>query len=118
MILTRTVPSLQGTSRSSVFLVFRLYENLEALNREEPISPSPPNPGLRDNVNKTEKLIENKNRQCLTGSHKTFGWKWLFGHSSTLQLLLSVDTKAASSPKRFMPPNRYRLLLQLLASFY
>jgi len=59
MILTRTVPSLQGT------LAKRTKPALQPNFAKEPISPSRPNAGLRDNVNETEKFIENKNRQCL-----------------------------------------------------
>jgi hypothetical protein len=41
-----------------------------------------------------------------TCGHKTFGVKWLFGHSTTHQLSATVDTNAARSPKRFIPQNR------------
>ena len=44
------------------------------------------------------------NALWLTCGHKTFGVKWLFEHPATHQLLVSVDTNAARSPKRFIPP--------------
>jgi len=53
-----------------------------------------------------EKQTIIKNRQQLTGGHKTFGWKWFFEHSATHQVLVSVDTNAARTPKRFIPPKR------------
>ena len=46
-------------------------------------------------------------QQLTTGGHKTFGVKFLFEHTATHQLLLSVDTNAASNSQRFIPPNRY-----------
>ena len=45
-----------------------------------------------------------KNNQGITCGHKTFGVKWLFNHSATHQSLVTVDTNAARSPKRFIPP--------------
>ncbi len=43
----------------------------------------------------------------LTCGHKTFGVKWLFGHPATHQGLVTVDTNAARSPKRFIPQERW-----------
>ena len=41
-----------------------------------------------------------------TCGHKTFGVKWLFEHTATHQLSVSVDRNTARSPKRFIPQNR------------
>lgn len=40
---------------------------------KEPFRPSRSIAGLRDSANMIDKLIENINRQCLTGGHKKFG---------------------------------------------
>ena len=47
-----------------------------------------------------------KEKRPITRGHKTWGAKWLFEHSNTHQLLVSVDKNAARSPKRFIPPKR------------
>jgi len=47
------------------------------------------------------------NCQLTTCGHKTFGVKWLFKHTTTHQLLFTVDTNAARTPKRFIPQKRY-----------
>jgi len=48
------------------------------------------------------------NKLVLTCGNKTFGVKWLFEHPATHQGLVTVDTNAARSPKRFIPQNRYQ----------
>ncbi len=45
-------------------------------------------------------------KRPITGCYKTFWSKWLFEHSTTHQLVVSMDTTAARSPKRFIQPNR------------
>jgi len=47
-----------------------------------------------------------KKALAITGGNKTFEAEWLFENSTTHQLLVSVDTKAARSPKRFILQNR------------
>ena len=99
--LTRTVPSLQGT------LAKRTKLMLQPNFAKESFRPSRSTAGLRDSADLNDKQIENINRQCLTGCHKTFWGQWLFEHSTTLQGLLSMDTNETRSPKRFIQPNRY-----------
>jgi len=66
MIFPRcTIPSLQGT------LAKRTKPALKPNFAKEPFRPSRSNAGLRDSANLIDKLIENINRQCLTGCHKT-----------------------------------------------
>ena len=96
----KLLPSLQGT------LPKRTEPSLHPNFAKEPFRPSRSNSRLRDNAYMIDKQIENINRQCLTCGHKTFGVKWLFKHSATHQSLVTVDTNAARSPKRFIPQNR------------
>lgn len=63
-MLTHTIPSLQGK------LAKRTKPKLLPNFAKEPFRPSRSNAGLKDNTNLIEKLIENKNRQCLTAGHK------------------------------------------------
>lgn len=48
-----------------------------------------------------------KEKRGITCGHKTFGVQWLFEHPATHQGLVTVDSNAARSPKRFIPQNRY-----------
>jgi len=59
------IPSLQGT------LAKRTKPTLKPNFAKEPFRPSHTNAGLGDCRNMTDKQIENINRQCLTGCHKT-----------------------------------------------
>ena len=47
--------------------------------------------------------------RLITCGHKTFGVKWLFEPTTTHQLSATMDTKAAHSPKRFIPPSLYAM---------
>jgi len=60
-----TVPPLQST------LAKRTKPALKPNFAKELFRPSRSNLGLRDDANLINKLIENINRQCLTGGHKT-----------------------------------------------
>ena len=60
-----TFPSLQGT------LPKRTKPILPPNFAKEPFRPSRSNVGLKDSAKLIVKRIENINRQCLTGSHKT-----------------------------------------------
>ncbi len=62
---TLTFPSLQGT------LAKRTKLTQQPNFAKEPFRPSRSNNGLRHGVYLIDRLIENINRQCLTGGHKT-----------------------------------------------
>jgi hypothetical protein len=49
-----------------------------------------------------------KEKRGITCGHKTFGVQWLFEHPATHQGLVTVDSNAARSPKRFIPQNRWQ----------
>ncbi len=52
--------------------------------------------------------------RALTCGHKTFGVMWLFEHPATHLSLVTVDTNAARSPKRFIPQTMTVYKYQLL----
>jgi hypothetical protein len=102
MRTTHIIPSLQGT------LAKHTTPTLKSNFAKEPFRPSRSNAGLKESATVIDKQIENINRQCLTGCHKTFWGRWLFEHSATHQLLVSGDKNAVRSPKRFIQPNRWQ----------
>ena len=62
-----TIPSLQGTLAKPTKLT------LQPIFAKEPFRPSHSNAGLRNGANLLDKLIENKNRQCLTANISKLG---------------------------------------------
>lgn len=58
-------------------------------------------------ANWTDKMIKNKNSQCLTSGHKTLGVKWLIERSVSHQSSVSGDRDAAPKSPTFHTANRY-----------
>jgi hypothetical protein len=59
---------------------------------------------------------EDKIKRHITGGHKTFGAQCLFERPTKNQLLFTLETNAAHSPKRFIPPDRLVAILKHCAT--
>lgn len=94
-----TVPSLSGT------LAKRTKPMLNPNFAKEPFRLSRSNVGMRNSTNLLDIQIENKNRQCLTRSHKTCRFQWVFGRSVPHRGLSREIHTYLRNPIRFIPQN-------------
>lgn len=96
-----TIPSLQGT------LAKHTNPTLRPNFAKEPFHPSHSNAGLRDSASLIHKLIESKNRQCLTANIIKLGVSGLTKVRTFNKIFNGLINKWLGNPSLLILANRY-----------
>jgi len=99
--ILNTIPSLQGT------LAKHTKPKLQPNFAKEPFRPFRSNAGLKDSANLIDKLIENKNRQCLTANISKLGGSGLFKVHTFNKIFNGLIIRWLGNPSLLILVNRY-----------